>query len=366
MLVSCNRNTPVPTPTLDESAVETVVATMLSGFITETPSSEPTMTFTEEPIITLTPEPTKTLVPEPTATFTSKPTTLLPYELYYQSRDSNNKGQIYRLSRDGNEITQITFEENGVWGYDISPVDGTIIYVTQNQLISVDSNGENRKKLIHEPDVDTLSDPHWSPNGKMIAYAADGIKIFYTKTGNIKTIFQEEPNTIPRSFSPDSSKLVFSTIRDINVYDTTLETILAFPQDKENNNANGTINLYGNLNSISWFQNSKNVLIHGAAMAGGVGGIMTPGLWSYNVEDGSGGSLLPPDGTQYVSAPDQTIEGRLTYLYAVGTVVIFLFLSFLLSNLHQMELQIADLYEQRFLISQIHPTYYGRLMVMPS
>jgi hypothetical protein len=52
--------------------------------------------------------------------------------------------QIWCLARDGKTQQQITREAAAVESFDVSPVDGALVYVPHNTLIHTDALGEYR------------------------------------------------------------------------------------------------------------------------------------------------------------------------------------------------------------------------------
>src|SRR5690242_1232116 len=65
--------------------------------------------------------------------------TLLPYSMYYLNNDSAGLLQVYRLERDGVTVKQVTFEPAAVEDYDVSRQNGSIAYVSNNQLLWVNA-----------------------------------------------------------------------------------------------------------------------------------------------------------------------------------------------------------------------------------
>lgn len=256
-----------------------------------------------------------TLSTIPSATTTPSPTTpsVLPRSLYYQVLDGNSKGQIYRLSRDGSTTSQITHEPEGVAFFDISLLDGAIVYQSNQQILLADLNGENQRVIVQDQ---ISSAPFWSPDGKNIAYGAKGsIYLYSTETGtSTPLIFGNTENGdkySPRDFSPDGSELIVSISGagpySTEVYDMASKTFVPIPLQT--------------MNRISWLADSKQIFIFSSVAAGGKEGIMLPGLWRYNAENGSGGVLVQSgnsgsdDGNDCVEAPMQEPDGHLIYLY---------------------------------------------------
>lgn len=157
----------------------------------------------------------------PTAA-TEAATSLLPQSLYFRGRDNQSIGQIYRMERDGKTITQLTFEPVSVVDYDVSMVDGSVVYEMNNQLILIDANGSNRRALVEGiPNQDTTRGfyrPVFTPDGQTIAYSRSGINIYSLSTGvanlalenqlmNGPEFFGRETYS-PVKYSPDGTKLV--------------------------------------------------------------------------------------------------------------------------------------------------------------
>ncbi|MDP2976214.1 MAG: hypothetical protein Q8N45_08385, partial [Anaerolineales bacterium] len=102
-----------------------------------------------------------------TATANEAPS-LLPHDLYYQTKDGAGHLQVFRLARDGATVTQVTSEAADVDNYDISPVDGSLAYVSNNQLLVAAADGSGRRLLVDGGDAQyefnlTILNPRWSP-----------------------------------------------------------------------------------------------------------------------------------------------------------------------------------------------------------
>ncbi len=70
---------------------------------------------------------------------------LLSHPLYFLNNDKGGLVQIFRLAVDGKTVQQITFEPANVDSFDVSPLDGSIAYGSNNQLLLVDANGAGRR-----------------------------------------------------------------------------------------------------------------------------------------------------------------------------------------------------------------------------
>jgi dipeptidyl aminopeptidase/acylaminoacyl peptidase len=149
------------------------------------------------------------LAPETTGVSTN----LLPLHLYFLGRDNQSITQVYRLERDGRTTTQLTFEPASVEDYDISPADGSIVYVTNNQLLWVNADGSNHRLF-----ADGGTQPVFSPDGKRLAFARGGLNVYNLSTGANTLLIEDHPNDgsvppetyAPETFSPDGTKLLVS------------------------------------------------------------------------------------------------------------------------------------------------------------
>src|SRR5574341_2439068 len=100
---------------------------------TQTPSSDQVATVVASTLQALTPD---------------APGSLTPHTFYYRGTDSAGLTQVFRLERDGTTQRQITSEPVNVDDYDVSPVDGSIAYVANNQLLLVNADGSGRRTLV--------------------------------------------------------------------------------------------------------------------------------------------------------------------------------------------------------------------------
>jgi hypothetical protein len=156
---------------------------------------------------------------------------LLPHGFYYLGKD-NNTGltQVFRLDRDGTTMHQITFEPVDVNSYDVSPMDGSVAYVSNNQLLWEDANGSGRRLLVdggpvdsNNPILNSLTNPAFSPDGQTIAYGLGGLNLYDLSNGSFSRVLEEigtDPFTglpaprelyWPKNFSPDGTRILITT-----------------------------------------------------------------------------------------------------------------------------------------------------------
>ena len=175
-----------------------------------------------------TPAPSETPAPLPTAVPDA-----LPRDLFYRGKDAAGNWQIFRLDFDGHTVQQVTFEPLNVDAYGISPVDGSIAFVTNNQLYLVDAAGAGRRMLIdggvvdlNNPWVNRLSAPVWSPDGQTLAYGHGGLNFINPLTGAVNKVLQNQIDSspgfplvkeiyAPNAYSADGGKLLI----DIGYYE---------------------------------------------------------------------------------------------------------------------------------------------------
>ena len=151
---------------------------------------------------------------------------ILPHSFYYLGNDSSGLIQVFRIERDGVTSHQVTFEPVNVSSYDVSPIDGSVAYVANNQLLSINADGSNRSMLVDGGPVDpndpfetSISNPVFSPNGQTIAYGLRGLNLYAVSTGISNPILPQkvDPDTgllgemyIPERYSPDGTKILIT------------------------------------------------------------------------------------------------------------------------------------------------------------
>ena len=150
----------------------------------------------------------------------------LPRAFLYLGRDAAGLTQVFRIERDGKTQTQLTSETISVLDYDVSPVDSSIAYEVNNQLLFINADGSNRRVL-----VDGFSrvaevpfyQPVFSPDGRTLAFANGGLNLYDLATGTSSLVIEDqyaEPHPdgtrlpietyAPESYSPDGTKLLLA------------------------------------------------------------------------------------------------------------------------------------------------------------
>jgi hypothetical protein len=157
----------------------------------------------------------------------------LPSPLYYIE---NTSGQIWRIDVDGANPLQITHEPAPVLAFDISPVDGQLVYVSGNKLMAADALGGTPRVIVTGPTVPlenqhyvyrqygpslTIAAPRFSPDGQQIAFGLGGVNLIstaqpaapmmllpsdpYTPTGSLMMM---GGFALPYAWSPDGARLL--------------------------------------------------------------------------------------------------------------------------------------------------------------
>ena len=280
-------------------------------------------------LATPTASPAATSVPTQLASPTSVSTTtsdVLPHSLYFLNNDKGGLVQIFRIERDGKTTSQITFEPSNVDSYDISPKDGSIAYVSNNQLLLVDANGAGRRVLVDGGAINennrlsnTVGSPVWSPDGKTIAYAEDGLNFYALDSGAITQVLKNDFDTSagflqvraiysPVRYSPDGSKLLITISYlengTMGIYFLANKTMMKL------NRPDGGMFCC----NTSWTPDSGGVYA-----ASPTTGMIDSGLLYANASNGAVSILLPgaaPDGTyNFADAPLVGPDGKLYFFF---------------------------------------------------
>lgn len=253
----------------------------------------------------------------------------IPQAVYYlRGRDASS--QVWRLDLDGGGAEQITEEESGAEQFSVSPADGTLAILSDNQLFLVDPEGGERRLIADARHVypnsedyafrGLISDPVFSPDGAMLAYAFDGVHLYelasgedqhvLTNLGNLlgETFVFTKETYAPGSWSPDGSKLLI-----IMGYFEGSTLAVMDPDAKQpytRLRSNGPVCC-----TFVWSADSQAVLVANPYYTGDI-----PGLWRYAAATGEEELLVTgvdEKGTShFVGWPFQFKNGTLYYFHA--------------------------------------------------
>lgn len=252
----------------------------------------------------------------------------LPHAVYYLSgRDAD--AQVWRLEPDGVATTQLTYEVSGVVEFAVSPTDGSLAIITENQLYLLDQSGDRRlvadASAVDENIEDYIfrgfvSDPVFSPDGATLAYAFDGIHFYDLNDGQDRNVITNLGNLLgepfvfakevysPGAWSADGGKLLIT----MGYYEGS--TLAVMDPDAEQPftrlRSDGPVCC-----QFSWSADSRSVLAANPYYTGD-----TPGLWRFDATTGEQEVLVrgvSEDGiSHYVGWPFQFVDGSLFYFHA--------------------------------------------------
>ncbi len=263
--------------------------------------------------------------PSPAPSATSVPD-LLPRSLYFLNKDKSGLLQIFRLAKDGKTLQQITFEPAAVDSFDLSPVDGSVAYSSNNQLLLVDANGAGRRTLVDGGPVNdnnrwtnSVGVPVWAPDGKTIAFSHGGLNFYSIATGTQNQVLQNQIDTTagfpivketysPNRYSPDGSKLLinigFYEGGTFAIFHPSDNSVLRFNQPQSGNTCC----------EVRWVPDGSGLYIAGSAI-----GMVDSGLSYVNADTGTVAVLMPgsaPDGTyNFAAGPQVGPDGKLYFFF---------------------------------------------------
>ena len=251
---------------------------------------------------------------------------MLPSPLYFLSDENSESIQLWRLNQDTLAATRVTDESTDISDYAISPSDGRVAYISNNQLLLAESDGANPTVLIEgdkPSDTDVYSYQQkiaglaWSPDGNMLAYGKNGVVLYNiqddTKQRLIKNELDKTDNGSllpinlynPLSWSPDGTKLLvgigWMEAGTLGVLDPVSGSMVQMGR--------GVVCC-----QATWLPDSSGILVSSTVI-----GMVESGLWRYRADNGEQSVLIPTtseDNTlNFVGWPFILPNGNLFYFY---------------------------------------------------
>lgn len=260
----------------------------------------------------------------PQGVMTEAPPALLPHSLYFLAPDSRSIDQVYRMERDGQTVTQLTFESVSVSDYDVSQADGRIAYEIGTTLLLADADGSNRHVFIDgnsHPDLRGFYKPVFSPDGQILAYSQAGLILHTFSTGVANHVLQDHPlggslppeTYHPDQFSPDGTKLLLEighppdSPATAGIYSLDTQVLIQFAGENESLTC---CTMYG---GAEWATDSSSLYVvasqYDSSSPFGV-------LWKVNAASGAVTTLSPAvDGEGKINLPYKPFPGPDGWLY---------------------------------------------------
>lgn len=154
---------------------------------------------------------------------------LLPRSMYFLSNDAAQISQVFRLEQDGKTLKQVTSEPSKVTEYDVSIADGSVVFVSNNQMFLIDADGSNRRMIFdggavdeNNPFLTRINSPVFSPNGGTVAFGHKGLNFYSVASGQSNRALEDSINDSggglffpselywPETYSADGSRLIIT------------------------------------------------------------------------------------------------------------------------------------------------------------
>lgn len=289
---------------------------------------------TNNQVATLVASTLQALTPAPDAESTSTPEPetpagLLPHTFYYLGTDNAGLTQVFRIEKDGKTQKQITSEPVNVSSYGVSPVDGSVAFVVNNQMVWIAADSSGRKVLVDggTPDPNSayltnISNPVFSPNGMTIAYGYKGLNFYALDTGVSNRVLENQIDDMgngillpremywPEKYSPDGMKLLIT----LGYYEGASAAVY-YPA------GNALVRLKGGEGALiccepmEWSADGSS--FHSASPSFGM---FSSGLWKVDAGTGIVTTLLPGDAGDgsynFADEPFLASDGQLYFFFA--------------------------------------------------
>jgi hypothetical protein len=235
------------------------------------------------------------------------------------------------MEQDGATRRQLTSESDNVSDYDVSPVDGSVAYIANNDLIYIRSDGTNRRVLMdggvpdpNNPFISTVSSPVFSPDGQRIAYGYKGLQMYSFSADISHLLIANQIDDVgnglfvpkelysPERYSPDGSKLAITLGyyegASSAIYDPATQALVRL------DGGQGALICCGD---IEWSADSSSLYAASPTL-----GMFDPGLWRIDAATGKVTTLLPAaaDNGNFNLADEAYLasDGQLYYFFATA------------------------------------------------
>lgn len=256
-------------------------------------------------------------------------TDTLPRTLYYLSPDSAGITQVFRIEKDGITQRQITSEPVSVSEYDVSPLDGSVAYVANNQLLYINADGSERRVLVdggvvdpNNPFISTISSPVFSLDAQTLAYGYKGLQIYSFSADESELLIENQIDDVggglfvprelysPERYSPDGTKLLIT----LGYYEGASSAIY-YPGTNQLVRLEGGEGALICCDEIEWSADGSSFY-----SASSSAGMFSPGLWKVDAATGAVTTLIQGDagGGNYNAAKEAYLapDGQLYFFFA--------------------------------------------------
>lgn len=252
---------------------------------------------------------------------------LLPHALYYLNSADGEIYQVWLLDRDGLSSTSITKEPAGVDEYAVSPADGSVAILTQNQIFLISPDGTQRQLLVDGSQTIAETDEYfytqkisglsWSPDGSTLAYGRNGLHLYQLAAQTDEHVLTNEIETrasgmlfpqalySPIEWSPDGSQLLVN----VSYYEAGTLGIFTPGSAEFLKLGEGIVCC-----QPAWAPDSRSILVASPFL-----GYVESGLWQFDTSTGAQTELIPTTSADetlnFAGWPLMLQNGDLRYFY---------------------------------------------------